>query len=82
MLTLALSRDTEARLRQQAESAGKDLASYASELLERAATRTSLEEVLAPLRSQFAESGTSDEELIRQITAARAAYRADQAKSP
>ena len=40
---------------------GKDLAAVASDLLEEAVRRTSVDELLAPVRRQVAESGMSDQ---------------------
>jgi len=74
-LIVPLSPQVEARLRQRAAAEGKDPGVFASKLLEQAVARSSLDELLAPLREQFAASGTTDEELVQQITDARAAYR-------
>ena len=74
-LLVPISPQVEAKLRERAAAEGKDPAAYASKLLEQAVTRPSLDELLAPLRQQFAASGTTDEELVRQITEARDAYR-------
>ena len=74
-LVVPVSPQVEARLRQQAAAEGTDPGTYASKLLEQALDRSSVDELLAPLREQFAVSGTSDEELIQQITDARTAYR-------
>jgi len=74
-LLVPVSPQVEAKLRERAAAEGKDPAAYASKLLEQAVTHPSLDELLAPLRQQFAASGTTDEELVRQITEARDAYR-------
>jgi hypothetical protein len=74
-LVVPVSPEFEARLRQQAAAHGTDPGAYASKLLEQAIGRCSLDDLLAPLREQFAASGTTDEELVQQITDARAAYR-------
>jgi hypothetical protein len=74
-LIIPLSPCVEAKLRERAAADGKDPSAYASELIEQAVSRTSLDELLAPLRREFAASGTTDEELVRQITDARDAYR-------
>ena len=47
---------------------------------ETAAARASLDEVLAPLRKQFAATDISDEQLIADITEAQAEYRAEKAQ--
>lgn len=74
-LAVPLSPQAEAKLRERAAAEGKDLTAYASKILEQAVTRPSLDELLAPLRQEFAASGTSEEELTRQIAEARDAYR-------
>ena len=74
-LVVPISPQVEARLRQQAAAKGKDPEAFASKLLEQAVGRSALDDLLAPLRAQFAASGTTDEELVEQITDARAAYR-------
>ena len=74
-LVVPMSPQVEARLRQQAAAEGEDPGVYASKLLEQAVGRSALDEILAPLRAQFAASGTSDEELVQQIADARSAYR-------
>ena len=79
-LTISIPATTEARLREIAQAAGTDLSGYVSKLLEEAAARPALEELLAPLRKQFADSGITDEQLVEQITSAQAAYRAEQRK--
>lgn len=77
VLSIELAPEIESRLREQARAAGKDLDEFVGQLVEHAVAKPSLDEVLAPLRKQFAESGTSDEQLVNEITAAQAAYRAD-----
>ena len=80
-LTISIPPATEARLREIAHAAGTDLPDYVSKLLEQAVAKPALEELLAPLRKQFADSGTTDEQLVEEITAAQAAYRADRTKT-
>lgn len=70
-ISVSLSPEAEAKLRQRAAAVGKDPAACASQILEQAVRRSSLEELLAPLREEFAASGTTDEQLIEQITQAR-----------
>jgi hypothetical protein len=79
-LMITIPPEAEARLNEMARATGADLSAYVSKLVEQAAARATLDELLAPLRRQFAESGVSDEELTEQITAAQAAYRAEQRK--
>ena len=74
-IVVSISPQVESKLRERASAEGKDPAAYASKILEQAIVRPSLDELLAPLRQEFAASGTTDEQLIEQITEARAAYR-------
>ena len=66
--------------RQQAEAAGKDVRWFVSQLVEQAAAKPSLDEILAPLRKQFAQMNLSDEELATDITSAQADFRAQKSK--
>jgi hypothetical protein len=80
VLSIPVSSETEARLRMQAEAVGKEVIAYVTELVERAAAQASLEQILEPLRNEFAASETTDEQLVEQITAAQEAYRREQQK--
>jgi hypothetical protein len=80
VVSIELAPQTESRLRRQAEAVGKDMATYVAQIVEQAASRASLDEVLKPLRKQFDESGESDQKLISDITAAQAEYRAEKSK--
>jgi pyruvate carboxylase len=62
-VTLRLSAQASAKLAARAAESGQDVASCASELIEQAITRPSIDEIMAPFRKQVAESGMSDEEL-------------------
>jgi hypothetical protein len=81
VLSIQVNPETESRLRAQASAAGKSLDVYLSELVEQAATMKSLETLLSPLRQQFSESGTSDQQLVDEITAAQQAHRANKRKT-
>jgi hypothetical protein len=74
-LVIPVSPDVESKLRERAAAEGKDPAAYAGKILEQAIARPSLDQILAPLRQEFAASGTTDEELVKQINEARDAYR-------
>jgi hypothetical protein len=80
VLSIHIPPQTEARLRRQAEAAGKDMDSYVSQLVEQVAAKSTLDEALADLRREFAATGISDDELNRDITAAQAEYRAEKHK--
>jgi hypothetical protein len=62
-LTLRLTQQAREKLAQISRENGVDLAAVASELVERAVTKPSVDELLAPYRQQVKESGLSDEEL-------------------
>ena len=62
-INISLTPEAETKLRQRAAILGKDLVTVASDLLEQAITRPSVDELLAPARKQVAESGMSDEQL-------------------
>lgn len=62
-MKLRLSRQASEKLAQRAAESGRDVAAVASDLIEQAITRPTVDEVLAPFRKQVAESGMSDEEL-------------------
>jgi len=74
-LVIPVSPDVESKLRERAAAEGKDTAAYAGKILEQAIARPSLDQMLAPLRQEFAASGATDEELASQITEARDAHR-------
>ena len=63
MLHVSLPPETEALLRERAQSYGEDVASYAARLLKEALTAPSVEEHLAPFRQQVKNSLMSDAEL-------------------
>jgi hypothetical protein len=62
-LSISLSPQAEAKLKEQAAAKGKDPTAYASELVEDAVTKPTLDEILAPFRKQVADAGMSDSEL-------------------
>ncbi len=61
-INISLTPEAESKLRQRAAVLGQDL-TVASDLLEQAITRPSLDELLAPARKQVAESGVTDRQL-------------------
>ena len=62
-ISIPLSPDAEAKLRQRAKAAGEDLTSYAARVFHEAITTPSVDELLAPFRKQVDESGMTDEQL-------------------
>jgi pyruvate carboxylase len=77
VLNLDISPETEAKLAVRAAAAGVDIATYASKTLERAATRPSLDEILAPLRAEFSHSGLNEDELTGLLEQAKHEQRVD-----
>jgi hypothetical protein len=80
LLQIQINSETETRLRENAAAAGKDVFVYASELVEQAVAGSNLDAILAPLRRHFEAVGTTDDELIQDITDAQAEYRSEQHK--
>ncbi len=62
-INISLTPEAESKLRQRAALLGQDMVTIASDLLEQAITRPSVDELLAPARKQVAESGMSGEQL-------------------
>jgi hypothetical protein len=62
-INISLTPEAESKLRERAAVLGKDLVTLASDLLEQAITRPSVDELLAPARKQVADSGMSDDQL-------------------
>jgi hypothetical protein len=63
-ITLRLSEDARRKLSERAEQSGQDVANYASNLIEAAVTQPTIDELLAPVRAEFAKSGLSEDELM------------------
>jgi hypothetical protein len=63
-LSISLSRKAQAKLKKQAAAEGKDLTAYASDLLEKAVTRPTLQELLAPSQAQFSKSGKTRQQVM------------------
>jgi hypothetical protein len=73
---LSLSPETERNLREKAGSAGMTLEGFLSQLAERVANwngapKATFDQILAPVRQGFAESGQTDAELAAEFEAAR-----------
>jgi hypothetical protein len=64
------------RLRERAAKRGQDPTQYARLLVDKGLASPSLDEILAPIRQEFAESGMTEEERGNLIETAReAVYR-------
>ena len=67
VLSFSISPESEARLKARAAEAGVDIETFAARALERIAAKPTLDETLAPLRSQFETSGMSEDELTELL---------------
>ena len=62
-ITIDLPKEVETALKKRALADGTDIQSYILETLKIKAFKPSLEEILAPVRLDFEESGMSEDEL-------------------
>ena len=60
-LTIDLTPDVKTALEQKAK--GKDIKTYVQKLIQKQVLRPTLDEALAPVRQEFAESGMTEDEL-------------------
>ena len=63
-MRVKLSRKAKEKLTSLAAEHGQGIDEFASELLEQAVTRPNLDELLAPVRADFANSGMSEQEIM------------------
>ncbi|HWB58270.1 MAG TPA: hypothetical protein VG733_02215 [Chthoniobacteraceae bacterium] len=64
-LTLHISETAREKLAQRASQAGEDIETYASDLIEAAVKRPTLDELLAPVRQDFAKTGMTEEQIMQ-----------------
>ncbi len=76
-LTIPISPEAEAKLIAKAAAAGVDVTTFAAQTLERAASKPTLEEILAPLRKEFEQSGMTEDELTDLLEQAKHEARAE-----
>jgi hypothetical protein len=76
-LTVDISPEAREKLAQRAAAAGKDVAVYAAEIIEGAATQPTLDELLAPAREAFARSCMTEDELSELLEEAKHRRRAE-----
>jgi predicted transcriptional regulator len=72
-LTVTLPSDLEAQVQQAAAKNGRDVEQYVLDAIKRAVLKPSLDEILAPVREQFAASGMTEEEFDQLIEEERQA---------
>lgn len=71
-ITIELSTEQERALQRRAEVAGQDLNAFVHEPIDRGIqSRPSLDELLAPIRREFADSGMTDDDLETLVRQAR-----------
>jgi hypothetical protein len=79
-LSLTVPPDIEAKLRERAAADGQPVDVYASKLLAEAVAAPTIDEILAPVREDFAKSGMTERELLelgrKELDALRAEKRA------
>jgi len=63
-LSVSISTEAEAKLRQRAAAEGKEPTAYASQILEEAITSPTLDELLTSVRADFAASGMSERDIM------------------
>jgi len=62
-LTISLPPNVSSALAERARRSGRDATEYVEDLVERDVCRPSLDELLAPVREDFARSGMTEDEL-------------------
>ena len=72
-ITIAVSPEVENILAQKAAAQGKDIKAFVENLIATQALRPSLEEILAPVRQDFAVSGLTEAELDALVEGERQA---------
>jgi hypothetical protein len=71
VLSIPISPEVEEKLKAKAAVAGVDVQTFVVLTLQRAATRPSLEDLLAPLCAEFNSSGMSEDELTALLETAK-----------
>jgi hypothetical protein len=72
-ITIDLPLEIETALQKKASADGTDIQSYILATLKTSALKPSLDEILAPIRKNFAESGMTEEDLDELIESERQA---------
>ncbi len=74
-ITISVAPKIEGILAQKAAAEGQNIKEYIESLVERQAVRSSLDEILAPMREDFAKSGMTEDELDALVKAESRAMR-------
>lgn len=77
MLTVTLRREVEETLARRASESGLAIEEYASQLLTAAVSVPTLDQILAPVRRRFQESGMTEEQLADLLEEEKHAMRAE-----
>jgi predicted CopG family antitoxin len=72
-ITFTISDEIAKQLFSRADKEGKDVSTFMAKVAEREAKKPTLDELLAPVRQQFAESGLSEEDLTELVREERRA---------
>ena len=72
-ITISVSKEVESALAQKAAARGQDLKAFIENMIRTQVMRPLLEEILAPVRQDFAESGMSEDELDALVESERQA---------
>lgn len=75
-LSVPISPEIEAKLRERARAFGRNVAEYAADLIRQGVSTPTIDEILDPVREDFARSGMTDDEIMelgrRELDALRA----------
>lgn len=71
-ISIPLSPEAEAKLREKAAAVGEDITAYAAGVLERSAKQpVSLEEISGPIAEEFRQSGMTEDQLTDLLETAK-----------
>jgi hypothetical protein len=76
-LTIPLSPEAEAGLKQRAAAVGQDVATYAARVLESVSHPRTLKELSGPVHQRFLDNGTTEKELGEELEKAKHEMRAE-----
>lgn len=79
-ITFTVSDEIARQLFNRADKEGKDVSTFMAKVAEREAKKPTLDELLAPVRKQFAESGLSEDDLTKLVRAERRAIQKEKSK--
>jgi len=76
-ITIPVSAEVKANLERRAAAVGEDVVTYAAKVLENVAHPRSLKDLSGPVQKRFLESGTSEEQLGKELEKAKHEMRAE-----